>query len=301
LKVVFRPFPMASVNDKAVLAAQAAEAASQQGKFWEMHDFLFKNQAEWTGLKAEDFNTWLQDQAVTQLGLDPAKFSADISSQAIVERVKADEDFGLNTGLAGVPFMLINGQIYNGPKDLDTLSRITSLMSLAERQFKTCPPDVIDPNKQYFATLHTSKGDIVIQLLADKAPHTVNNFVFLAQQGWFDNITFHRVIPGFVAQTGDPSGTGLGNPGYYINDEINPTLKYDREGVVGMANSGPDTNGSQFFITYGPAPHLDGGYSIFGQVIQGMDVARSLSERDPQPGQVLPPGDELISVTIEEK
>jgi cyclophilin family peptidyl-prolyl cis-trans isomerase len=197
--------------------------------------------------------------------------------------------------------MLINGQQYFGPQDAASLASITSMLALGERQFKICPEQVINPNKVYLATLHTSEGDIVIELLADKAPTTVNSFVFLAKNGWFDNITFHRVIPGFVAQSGDPSGSGMGNPGYYINNEIDPTLKYDSEGMVGMANSGPDTNGSQFFITLGPAPHLNGSYTIFGRVIEGMDVAKSLTERDPQPGQTLPPGDRLLSVTIEEK
>jgi cyclophilin family peptidyl-prolyl cis-trans isomerase len=124
---------------------------------------------------------------------------------------------------------------------------------------------------------------------------------FLARSGWFDRVTFHRVIPGFVAQTGDPSGTGSGNPGYFIRNEIDASLKYDQPGLVGMANSGADTNGSQFFITLAPTPHLDGKYTIFGRVISGMDVLQLLTPRDPQPGTSLPPGDILFTVTIEEK
>ena len=116
----------------------------------------------------------------------------------------------------------------------------------------------------------------MIQLYADQAPLAVNSFVFLAKQGWFDGVTFHRVIPGFVAQTGDPSGTGKGGPGYFFKNEVSD-LRYDKPGVVGMANSGPDTNGSQFFITYAPQPSLDGSYTIFGQVIQGMDVVENLT------------------------
>jgi len=301
VRVAFREYPLASVNDKALLAGQAAEAAAEQGKFWEMHDFLYRTQAQWTALAPDTFEGWLLENAVPQVNLNREQFAADLNREDIVSRVKADWEFGRDTGLPGAPFLFINGQIYTGPKDYDTLSRITELLALGEKQFKACPAQVIHPNKEYAATLHTAKGDIVIQLFADKAPATVNSFVFLAQNGWFDNISFHRVIPGFVAQTGDPSGTGMGNPGYYINNEIDPTLRYDREGVVGMANSGPDTNGSQFFITLAPAPHLDGSYTIFGQVIEGMDVVKSLSARDPQPGETLPPGDELLSVTIEEK
>jgi len=160
---------------------------------------------------------------------------------------------------------------------------------------------VVDPTKQYFATLKTTKGDIVIHLLIDRAPNTVNNFVFLAQQGWYDNTTFFRVIPGFVAQAGDPSGTGGGNPGYFIPDEIDPALQYNQAGLVGMINSGPNTGGSQFFITYAPAASLNGQFTIFGQVISGMDVLNLLTPRDSQSGQDLPDGDSIIKVTIEEK
>jgi cyclophilin family peptidyl-prolyl cis-trans isomerase len=301
VRVAFRNYPLASVNDKALLAAQAAEAAAEQGKFWEMHDLLYNSQAEWTSLTPEGFETWLSENAVPEIGLAADQFATDFRREDIVTRAQEAWEFGRDTGLPGAPFLFINGQIYTGPKDYDALSRIAELLALSGMQFESCPSQVIQPGKEYTATLHTSKGDIVIELLADKAPTTVNSFVFLAQNGWFDNITFHRVIPGFVAQTGDPSATGIGNPGYYINNEIDPTLKYDREGMVGMANSGPDTNGSQFFITLGPAPHLNDSYTIFGRVLEGMDVAKSLTERDPQPGQTLPPGDKLLSVTIEER
>ncbi|MCD6520765.1 MAG: peptidylprolyl isomerase [Anaerolineae bacterium] len=160
---------------------------------------------------------------------------------------------------------------------------------------------MIDSNKEYEAVLKTEKGDIRIKLFADKAPRTVNNFVFLARQGFYDGVTFHRVIPGFVAQTGDPTGTGTGGPGYKFPDEIDPSLHHDKEGVVSMANSGPDTNGSQFFITYGPLPYLDGDYTIFGQVVEGMDIVRALTPRDPSKDPNAPPGDKILKVEIIEK
>ena len=160
----------------------------------------------------------------------------------------------------------------------------------------------IDPGKQYIATLETEKGEIVLQLYPDKAPLAVNSFVYLARQGWYDGITFHRVLPGFVAQTGDPSATGQGNPGYLFKSEIDPALKFDQAGLVGMANSGPDTNGSQFFITYAPAPNLDGNYTIFGKVLSGMDVLESTDTAQPATGDpVYHRAITLISVTIEEK
>jgi cyclophilin family peptidyl-prolyl cis-trans isomerase len=138
-------------------------------------------------------------------------------------------------------------------------------------------------------------------LYADKAPLTVNNFVFLAQHGWYDGITFHRVITGFAAQTGDPSGTGYGGPGYFIPDEIVPELKYDGPGWVGMSNTGPDTNGSQFFISLGALPQYDGKYTLFGKVVSGMAVVEELTPRDPNQNAEAPPGDTLQTITIEEK
>jgi cyclophilin family peptidyl-prolyl cis-trans isomerase len=130
---------------------------------------------------------------------------------------------------------------------------------------------------------------------------TVNSFLFLARQGWYDNITFHRVIPELFAQTGDPSGTGKGNPGYYIITEIDPSLTFDKPGMVAMVNSGPDTGGSQFFITYAPTTQYNGQYTIFGEVLSGMEVLGQLTPRDAQPGTDTPPGDKLLRVTIEEK
>lgn len=166
-------------------------------------------------------------------------------------------------------------------------------------QWSKPPAMSIDPTKTYEAVLKTVKGDIQIQLYADKAPITVNNFVFLARQGFYNGVTFHRVISGFMAQTGDPTGTGSGGPGYQFADEINPTLKHDGEGIVAMANSGANTNGSQFYITFAPQPHLDGKYNIFGKVIAGMDVLRQISLRDPAKNG--PPGDQILSIEIIEK
>jgi len=300
LRVVYRHFPLITVHDKAALATQAAEAAGLQGKFWDMHDLLFEKQSEWEQLSPDDFIKWVSTQA-EDLGLDSNQFKTDLNSEALVAKAQKAWDDGRQIPIPGTPFMLINGQAYTGPRDYDSLDRIIRLIALGKRQFTTCPAMSIDLTKQYIARLHTDKGDIAINLLADKAPITVNNFVFLARSGWYKNITFHRVIPGFVAQTGDPSGTGSGNPGYFIPDEINPLLKFDKPGVVGMANSGPNTNGSQFFITYAPASKLDGMYTIFGYVISGMDVLTNLTPRDPQLGTVLPSGDKLLSIEIEEK
>jgi len=168
------------------------------------------------------------------------------------------------------------------------------------KQYASAPPMLIDKNKQYFATVKMARGgEFVIQLYPDKAPITVNSFVFLARQGYFDGVTFHRVLEGFMAQGGDPTGTGGGGPGYEFVNE-NSDLTFDKAGVVAMANAGPDTNGSQFFITFGPQPRLNGGYTIFGQVINGMEVVNGLTRRDPDTHPNFP-GDAMQSVTITEK
>ena len=162
------------------------------------------------------------------------------------------------------------------------------------------PSMSIDVDKQYFATVKMAKGgEFVIQLFPDKAPRTVNSFVFLARKGYFDGTTFHRVLEGFMAQGGDPTGTGGGGPGYQFPNE-DSDLTFDKAGVVAMANAGRDTNGSQFFITFGPADFLNGGYTIFGQVIEGMDVVNGITRRDPEQNPNFA-GDAIGSVTITEK
>ncbi len=167
------------------------------------------------------------------------------------------------------------------------------------QQYDAPPPLTIDPAKHYTATFKTDKGDIVVSLFADKAPNTVNNFVFLAREGFYDGTTFHRVIPGFMAQGGDPTGTGRGGPGYRFADEFAPGLKHDKPGILSMANAGPNTNGSQFFLTFVPTPHLDGRHAVFGEVTAGMDVLLSVSPRDPQSASA--PGDAIRTISIAEE
>ncbi|MEM7028640.1 MAG: peptidylprolyl isomerase [Chloroflexota bacterium] len=159
---------------------------------------------------------------------------------------------------------------------------------------------MIEADKSYQATIVTEKGDVVIDLFSDTAPTNVNSFVYLAQNGWYDNVTFHRVLDGFMAQAGDPSGSGMGWPGYRCGDEVSPERTFDQAGMVAMANSGPNTNGGQFFITYGPTPHLNSGFTIIGQVVSGQEVADSLTRRDPQANPTFT-GDEIITITVAEQ
>ncbi len=157
------------------------------------------------------------------------------------------------------------------------------------QQWNNPPAMAIDPNKQYTATISTNKGDISLDLHAEAAPKTVNNFVFLAREGFYDGVTFHRVISNFMIQGGDPTGTGRGGPGYRFEDEFKNNPHKHETGTLSMANAGPNTNGSQFFITHAPQPHLDGRHTVFGQVTSGMDVVNAIRQ-----------GDQMVAVTISE-
>jgi cyclophilin family peptidyl-prolyl cis-trans isomerase len=300
VRVVYRHFPLISIHDKAALATQAAEAAGAQGGFWEMHDLLFEKQGEWIGLSVEEFQDWLVDQS-RELDLDSEQFQEDINSEANEAAAQQAWEAGAAAELPGTPFLVINGRGYGGPRDYYSLESIVKVLLLEDRQFTTCPQMAIDASQQYIATVQTEKGDIVLELYPDVAPLAVNSFVFLARNGWFDGVTFHRVLPGFVAQAGDPSGTGYGGPGYAFGNETSPDLKFGQPGILGMANAGPGSNGSQFFITLGPAPNLDGGYTIFGRVVDGMEVVESLTPRNPAEDPTLPPGDMILGVLVEEK
>jgi len=157
------------------------------------------------------------------------------------------------------------------------------------------PDYSLDLTKKYTATICTDLGDIIISLFADKVPMTVNNFIFLANEGYFDDTIFHRVIPGFMSQGGDPTGTGMGGPGYQFKDEFHPDLKHSKPGILSMANAGPNTKGSQFFITHVPTPWLDGKHAVFGEVISGMDVVLKIPARDPRMNT---PAGKILSIKI---
>jgi len=304
VRIVYRHFPLIGTpeqpfHNKAALSTQAAEAAGRQGKFWEMHDLLMERQSEWSLLTVQAFESWLIEQAPL-INLDVEKFKTDLNSDALVALAQQAWDDGQKLGLPGTPMVIFNGRrldVY----DLWSMSAVVELTLLEKRMYTTCPPMEIDTTRQYIATIKTEKGDVVVELLADKAPLTVNSFVFLARNGWYDGVTFHRVLPGFVAQAGDPSGTGFGGPGYAFVNETSPDLLFDKPGLLAMANAGPDSNGSQFFITFAPLENLNGGFTIFGEVVSGMDVMEKITARDPSESTDLPPGDEILTITIEER
>jgi cyclophilin family peptidyl-prolyl cis-trans isomerase len=298
LRLVYRHFPLTSIHDKAVLTAEASEAAGAQGYFWKMHDLLYERQGEWSGQSPEAMEETLAAYA-GEIGMDVAQFSQALEEGTFRDQVMQSYTEASSLGLRGTPSIFINGQFYNGPVEEYVFDGLIKLFNFDGLQYPEPPAMIIDPSRPYFATVQTNQGSFCIELFARQAPKTVNNFVFLAQEGFYDDVIFHRVLPDFVAQTGDPTGSGFGGPGYRFEDEIDPELTHDGPGILSMANAGPDTNGSQFFITYQAVPDLDGKHTVFGQVVDGMEVVESLTPRDPQQ-DYRAPADVIRSIAIDE-
>jgi cyclophilin family peptidyl-prolyl cis-trans isomerase len=222
------------------------------------------------------------------------------NKRAELQRQREKSTRNIRLMAAGIILLLIAALVWVFVPRTAPTQTATESQPVSAKQYDSAPAMSIDVTKQYFATVKMATGgEFVIQLYPDKAPITVNSFVFLAREKFFDGTTFHRVLDGFMAQGGDPTGTGMGGPGYeFVNEDSD--LTFDKAGVVAMANAGRDTNGSQFFITFGPAESLNGGYTIFGQVIEGMDVVNGITRRDPEQNPHFT-GDAITSITITEK
>ncbi len=301
MQFVYRHFPLTGIHDKATLSSLAAEAAGKQGAFWEFHDLLFERQQSWSGFSPEQAKEMFANFAA-ELGLDRDQFLSDMDDPALQQKVDDAETAAADAGLRGTPTVFINGYEFPSqdlPLNKDGVDFFLRIVRLLKMQYDS-PEQVIESGKQYQATIETEKGDIVIDLFPDTAPINTNSFAFLAEQGWYDDTTFHRVLPDFMAQGGDPLGLGIGWPGYRCTDEVVDSRKFDKAGVVAMANSGPNSNSAQFFITYGPAEHLNNDFTIIGQVVSGQDVVDALTPRDPE-AQPNFDGDKILKVTISEK
>jgi cyclophilin family peptidyl-prolyl cis-trans isomerase len=303
VQIVYRHFPLNQIHPNAQKSAEASEAAGAQGAFWQYHDLLFERQSQWAQLSTDEARQFFIDLAA-ELGLDVDQFTADLDSGAYADYVSALEQEAVALGLPGTPSALVNGEIVAGNIPIDYTvweNYVKTLIAVASIPQWDEPPEMtLQEGKTYHARVKMENGgEFLIELYPESAPQTVNSFVFLANEGFFDGVTFHRVLDGFVAQTGDPSGTGMGGPGYTLPNELDPNLSHESEGVVAMANRGPDTNGSGWYITLGPAVNLDGDYTIFGRVVEGMDIVEGLTLRDPATNPDAPPGDAIESITIE--
>jgi cyclophilin family peptidyl-prolyl cis-trans isomerase/protein-disulfide isomerase len=300
IRIVFRQFPIKILHDKASLAGEAVEAAGQQGYFWEMHDQLFERQAEWTNLSVEDFIEWLKDLAV-ELGLDIESFTDDIDSGRYIVMMEENFQNGILYGLVGTPSIFINGTYFGIEPTLTLLEASIRLELLEPKRQSNSPPFTLNEGASYIATLDMDIGQVVIQLYPEAAPNAVNSFIYLAQSGWYDDNPIFRVVPGSFIESGDPSGTGFGDQGYHFDIETDPTLKFDKPGLVALSSSGPNTSGSRFFITLSTFPELDGTRTIFGRVIEGLESLNQMGAREPMQDLLDPPEATILKVKIEEK
>lgn len=299
VRVIYRHFPLTRIHDKAQIASEASEAAGAQGDFWGYHHALYEAQGDFSAIDAADAIDFLADLAA-DIGLDGEQLKGDLESGKYRAYVEAYISEAGNIQLPGTPSLIVNGNLLqNGTPPFEQWAAYIEQLRL---EYDSAPELTIDSDAIYVATVTMENGDqFVMELYPKSAPLTVNSFVFLTNEGWFDGMTFHRVLPGFVAQTGDPTGTGVGNPGYTIPNEIDQSLTHAEVGMVAMANSGPDTNGSQWYITLGDAAQLDGNFTIFGRVVEGMDVVQAITPRDPIANPNAPAGDVVESITVEEK
>lgn len=300
VRLVYRSLPLVGLHPNATVAAQAAEAAGEQDMFWEMYAALFSSQSEWSNLSAEDFMTWLNAEAET-LGLDVERFSEDTVSEDIQNKIQGEIEYANSIGLGSTPTVLINGRPISNWY-ASGIKPIVEVVKVEDSLMTECPPWVIDVEKTYTATIKTKNGDMTLELYPKEAPLAVNSFVYLAREGFYDGVTFHRVYHNFMAQSGDPTGTGWSGAGYQYREEVVDNLTFDEAYMVGVAR-GQDagTSGSQFFITYVPYPTLNGLYTIFGKLVDGVDVFEQITERDADQNPDAPTGDEIISITITEK
>lgn len=303
IKLVFRHYPLPQ-HDKAVITAQAAEAAALQGKFWEMHDLLFEKQADWADKPVSEITATLKTYA-EELKLDVAKFETDLASPEVAARVQQDADTGTAAQIQGTPTIFLDGrqapaEAFTAPDTAEQLKtyaaeRANQLASASTKTFDFKQPEqVTNKDSKYVLTITTSKGDIVAELDPSLAPVNVNSTVFLAQQGYFDGapIVLNDSQVGAVL-TGNPTTTG--NPGYECDFETPQAGAMTQPGVIALYGSA-DKTAPQFIVTYSPTQELDGRFSVIGQITAGLDIAKQLVV-----GDGTTPGDTITAVKVEEK
>ncbi len=313
VRIVFRHRPFdETFHDKSILGAQALEAAGKQGKFQEFKNFMFERQSKnpnnpavadladaefWAGISPDQFDEWIAER-VPDLGMDAEQFLEDMFNEEIVDKITQKQDEANKLGINGTPTLFINGFIWpEQQKGLDLFSIYTDLVLGQEKEYSACPPTIVDADKEYSATISTTQGDILVDLYADQAPYAVNSFLFLAREGWYDNMGFFATDE-FV-MTGDPSDTGFGGSGYIFLDEVVADLNFNDPGILSTyARLGPGLNTSTFFISKIPLTGQEG-RSIFGKVTSGLEilekmaVIQNVNSKDDL--------DRVLSITITEK
>ena len=261
VRYVYRHFPL-SFHEKAPMSAYAADAAGKQGLFFEAERWLYETQSDWTYLESlEEFDAWLRENIQTALpDLDLEKWTADYESEEVRAVVDASFDKVNATGLiSGTPTFFAN--FYQTSYEPAVLEQYIDLFKMQKNYRTSCPVMALEEGKEYRAVLHTTEGDVVIDLFEEEAPSLVSSFMALAADGFYNGNTFHNVVEGFIAQTGDPSATGVGLAGYYLEDENLNNGGFNEPGAVAMANTGEDKNSSQFFLTQDLKTYFSEGYA----------------------------------------
>lgn len=299
VRVIYRHFPL-SFHTKATITAEAAEAAGAQGKFFEMHDLLYARQQEWSQLSDAALEERLVEYA-RELGLDTERFAQELRGHVHLAKVQSQQEEAINARLGGTPSYIINGVEYPSEIGLGyaQIAGFIRLLQELPRQYQQVPPPVTRPDARYTATIETSKGKIVLELFADQAPTNVNNFAFLAEEGWYDGKAFFFVDPAVAAYAGDPTNMGWGLPfvGYVCGDEIRSGLTFDQPGMVAFYTPKPGRNSSLFFITTAARPDFNGRFTIIGRVTEGLEVVKSLTPT--RPGG--PDPDTIKTIRIQEQ
>jgi cyclophilin family peptidyl-prolyl cis-trans isomerase/protein-disulfide isomerase len=280
LRQIYRPFPLLPLHDKASLAGQAAEAAGDLGAFWEMHDLLFSRAEDWADLSPEAFTKWLEGASL-ELGLDRQIFMDSLTSGQYEPRMRGAFTVAVASGLTATPTLFLNGRQITMPPTVENLEASLRVAGLESAGLPVGPPPGLAADTAWQARLQTSEGDVVLALLPESAPLAVSSFIYLAKEGWYDGTIFHRVVPGILVEGGDPTWTGLAGPAYHFENEIDPSLSLGEVGMVALVSEGPGTNGGSFFINLEPLPGLDGQFTLFGRVVEGLEILHDLPGRDP--------------------
>jgi len=311
LRIIYRQYPLLTVHDKASLAGQAAKSAGQQGQFWALYSLLSTDYDEWKDLDPESFLEWLL-VTTKHLDLDHQQFEEDLRSKRFEESMKESFINAYDAGINGTPFIFLNEDWFRlNPTQLN-LEAALRLELLTFQTYESPPEMAIDPEDAYLVHMQLNIGEVVLQLFPKSAPMAVNSFVFLAENGWFNGNPFHRVVPGKYVQTGDPTGTGLGGPGYFLPDEIDPDLDFSQSGVAGNIGPRTDLAAPRILLpgrlampcrerSLSPLPELNGTRTIFGRVVKGLDLLLELEVRDPLEDLLTPPQAYVESIRIEVK
>lgn len=294
----FRLYPLLGVHEKSAQAAAGFISAQRAGKAIDMHNLLFSEQAQWAEMTPAEFRQWLLEKAA-ELGLDQDDFADGMNAPMTLTAIQDAFSQAQQSAVPGVPFLIINNQPFLLDWTEVNLEASIRLALLAEKQLPNAP-EVKEPSElPVFGQFEFRQGIVKFQLFPQAAPVAVTNFVYLAERGWYSDTGIYQVRPGSFVMGGDPSGTGLGNAGYFFEVETDPAYRFEQPGIIALDNDGPASNSSRFLITLEPRLDLDGAYTIIGRVTEGLALLQDLPARDPLVDLLTPPGAILERISFD--